>query len=82
MSKHQTASLPVANPERTIGRPTLYRPEFCDQIIAAMGEGLSVDAAAAKVGISVRSLYYWQQEHPEFRLHHALGISMTAPETI
>jgi len=66
MSKHQTASLPVASPQRPIGRPTLHRPELCDQIIAAMGEGLSADAAAAKVGISVRSLYNWQQEHPEF----------------
>jgi hypothetical protein len=67
MSKHHAASLPLAiETERPIGRPTLYRPELCDQIIAAMGEGLSVEAAAAKVGISVRSLYYWQQEHPEF----------------
>ena len=67
MSKHHTASLPVAiEPERPIGRPTLYRPELCDQIIAAMGEGLSADAAAAKIGISVRSLYHWQQEYPAF----------------
>ena len=67
MTKHHTASLPLAiETERPIGRPTLYRPELCDQIIAAMGEGLSVEAAAAKVGISVRSLYYWQEEHPEF----------------
>jgi len=66
MSKHQTASLPEVSRDRPIGRPTLYRPELCDQIIAAMGEGLSADAAAAKVGIGVRSLYNWQQEHPEF----------------
>jgi hypothetical protein len=31
-----------------------------------MGEGLSADAAAAKIGISVRSLYHWQHEYPEF----------------
>ena len=69
MSKHSLArqSPPdLASPERTVGRPTLYRPELCDQIIAAMGEGLSADAAAAKIGISVRSLYIWQQEHPAF----------------
>ena len=67
MTKHHSPCLPVAiETERPIGRPTLYRPELCDQIIEAMGEGLSADAAAAKVGISVRSLYYWQQEHPEF----------------
>ena len=56
----------LVSPERPVGRPTLYRRELCDQIIAAMGEGLSADAAAAKIGISVRSLYHWQHEHPEF----------------
>ena len=69
MSKHSLARQSpsdLASPERTVGRPTLYRPELCDQIIAAMGEGLSADAAAAKIGISVRSLYIWQQEHPAF----------------
>ena len=66
MSKHHTASLPVVSLERPIGRPSLYRPELCDQIIEAMAEGLSVEAAAAKVGISVRSLYIWQQEYPAF----------------
>src|SRR5262245_43816246 len=28
--------------------------------------GLSAEAAAAKIGISARSLFYWQREHPEF----------------
>ena len=69
MSKHSLAPQSpsdLASPERPVGRPTLYRPELCDQIIAAMGEGLSADAAAAKIGISVRSLYIWQHEHPAF----------------
>jgi hypothetical protein len=28
-----------------------------------MATGLSVEAAAAKIGISARSLFYWQREH-------------------
>jgi hypothetical protein len=31
-----------------------------------MANGLSAEAAAAKIGISARSLYYWQREYPEF----------------
>ena len=48
------------------GRPTLYHRERCDQIVEAMATGLSVEAAAAKIGISARSLFYWQRQHPEF----------------
>ena len=35
-------------------------------IIEAMATGLSAEAAAAKIGISARSLFNWQKEHPEF----------------
>jgi hypothetical protein len=31
------------------GRPTKYRPEFCQQIITLMAEGLSITAAAAEL---------------------------------
>lgn len=48
------------------GRPTLYRRECCSQIVEAMATGLSAEAAAAKIGISARSLYHWQGQHPEF----------------
>jgi hypothetical protein len=50
----------------SIGRPTLYKWEYCQRIIDAMAMGLSVEAAAAKIGVSARSLYYWQKEYPEF----------------
>ena len=67
MSKHHTASLPLASPQRPIGRPTLYRPELCDQIIEAMGEGLSLEAAASACGIGPRTVFTWQNQHDEFR---------------
>jgi hypothetical protein len=31
-----------------------------------MATGLSAEAAAAKIGISARALFYWQRKHPEF----------------
>jgi hypothetical protein len=52
--------------KRSGGRPTLYRLEYCDQIVEAMAAGLSAEAAAAKICISARSLFNWQRQHPEF----------------
>jgi hypothetical protein len=52
--------------KRPVGRPSSYRREYCAKIIKAMATGLSAEAAAAKIGISARSLFYWQREHPEF----------------
>jgi hypothetical protein len=48
------------------GRPTLYRREMCDRLVEAMAGGLTAEAAAARIGISARSLFYWQKEHAEF----------------
>ena len=48
------------------GRPTLYPPEMGERLEEAMAGGLSVEAAAAKIGISARSLFNWQKIHPEF----------------
>ena len=59
----RSANLPAKPPS---GRPSLYRRDYCKLIVGAMATGLSAEAAAAKIGISARSLFYWQREHPEF----------------
>lgn len=51
---------------RRPGRPSTYHPDLGDRISDAMAGGLSAEAAAASVGISARSLFTWQNEHPEF----------------
>jgi len=48
------------------GRPTLYRREMGDRLVNAMAKGLTAEAAAARIGISARSLFNWQKQHPEF----------------
>ena len=64
---------PVSSPKKAAatkhpgGRPTIYRPETCQLLILAMAGGLSVEAAAAKVGIGARTLFTWQQQHPQFQ---------------
>ena len=41
------------------GRPTKCKPEFCDQVVALMGEGLSLTAAAAELGLTRECCYQW-----------------------
>jgi hypothetical protein len=53
-------------PRHPGGRPSSYRPEFCARIVDAMATGLSLDAAAAEIGISPRSAYQWQRDILEF----------------
>jgi hypothetical protein len=56
----------VTKPKHAGGRPTLYRREMCDRLVEAMANGLTAEAAAARIGISARSLFNWQKQHPEF----------------
>jgi len=57
----------AVTPKRPVGRPTAYRPEMCEQMVEAMAGGLSAEAAAAKIGIGARTLFTWQQQHPQFQ---------------
>jgi hypothetical protein len=56
----------MTKPKHAGGRPTLYHREMCDRLVEAMAKGLTAEAAAARIGISARSLFNWQKQHPEF----------------
>ena len=48
------------------GRPTSYRPEFCQRVVALMAEGRSLEGCAALLGVHPDSLNEWQKVHPQF----------------
>lgn len=48
------------------GRPTDYKPEFCQMVIDHMASGLSFESFAGIVECHKSSLYEWQAKHPEF----------------
>jgi len=52
--------------KRTGGRPSGYRPEYGDEIIALMEKGFSLTAAAAKIGFCRDTIYSWMEVHQEF----------------
>lgn len=48
------------------GRPTDYRPEFCERVVELAGEGMGVAEIAAELGVTRQSLHLWRKEKPEF----------------
>ena len=48
------------------GRPTDYKPEYCQKLIEHGREGLSFDTFSAVVGVTRQTLYNWLKVHPEF----------------
>ena len=52
--------------KRRPGRPSSYRPEYCDVVIEAGKEGWSLTATAAKIGVHRATLLDWGTAHPEF----------------
>ena len=51
---------------RPRGRPSLYRSEYCDEIIEFMATGLSVKAFAGKIGVSRDTIAQWSYVHADF----------------
>ena len=48
------------------GRPTKYKPEYCEKLIKHMTEGYSFESFAAIADCCVDTLNEWAKVHPEF----------------
>ena len=49
-----------------VGRPTKYKPEYCEAFIQAMGEGKSITQFAVSIGTTRQTLHAWKDAHPDF----------------
>ena len=49
-----------------MGRPTDYDPKYCEELIAHMKEGFSLEAFAGRIGVCEKTLYNWRDAHEEF----------------
>jgi hypothetical protein len=54
------------------GRPTEYRPEYCQSVIEVMGEGYDLTGFAGTVSVARETVYRWMEAHEDFR--HAVNI--------
>jgi transposase-like protein len=53
----------MANP---VGRPSDYKPEFCEKLVEHMSKGYSFESFGAVIDCGKASLYKWRDEHQEF----------------
>jgi len=53
--------------KRPVGRPSLYNPAYCEQVIEQGKLGKSTEAIGAILGVGTATLYRWRDENPEFR---------------
>lgn len=58
-----------------IGRPSEYRPEYCDRVVEIMSMGLSLTAAMGVLGFARSTAYEWQEKYPAFSDAVKLGQS-------
>ena len=52
--------------KRPLGRPTKYKPEYCQELVDFMAKGFSFEAFAGKVKVSNQTIYDWLDQHPDF----------------
>lgn len=64
-------------PLRPMGRPSKYKPEFCDLLVDHMKKGLSFESFAGldEVDVDVDTLYEWAKTHPDFSEAKGRGFS-------
>ncbi|TNE58626.1 MAG: hypothetical protein EP341_03150 [Sphingomonadales bacterium] len=48
------------------GRPTKYKPEYCQLVIDMGREGKSWAQMASALDVDRATFYNWQEQHPEF----------------
>jgi transposase len=56
------------------GRPTKYKPEFCEMLIKHMEQGYSFESFAATIDTHRGTLYNWEKEHTEFLNAKKIGL--------
>lgn len=61
-------SAPAQAEKHAGGRPTKYEQRFCQEVEAAMGEGLSLTAFAGLIEVDRSTIDAWREAHPEFSL--------------
>ena len=62
----QKTLLAHEKPGAKMGRPTEYKPEYCQAVIDAMSRGLSLTAFAGTIKVAKSSIYEWLSTHSDF----------------
>jgi hypothetical protein len=71
LARGKTGAVPkhtsMKAPTKTLGgRPTVYLPKFCKEVIEFMSQGFSLSAFAGTIGVSRETIYAWSETIKEF----------------
>lgn len=55
------------------GRPSSYKPEYCERLISLMSQGFSLMASCGELGFTKQTAHNWAALNPEFFDAIALG---------
>ena len=61
---------------RKVGRPTDYRPEYCQMLMDHMSKGLSFESFAGVLVTTKATLYNWTELFPEFLYSKQIGTEL------
>lgn len=64
--KNTQAASDKAEGKHPGGRPTKYDARYCDEVVAAGDQGLSLTAFAGMIDVSRSTIGEWMSVHPEF----------------
>lgn len=56
-----------------LGRPSKFKPEYCQMLVDHMSQGLALESFAAKINVTIKTLYLWRDAYPEFLQAFELG---------
>lgn len=48
------------------GRPSKFKPTYCNLLIEHLAEGASIASFAAEIGVSRSTINQWAEDNPEF----------------
>jgi len=51
----------------TRGRPTSYKPEYCEMVIPLLKQGMSIEEIGLELDVGYTTIYRWMEEHELFR---------------
>ena len=64
--KVKKSKKPTTKEANPVGRPTDYKPEYCQMLIDHMAQLNPYQTFGAIIGVSKTTLNAWEKEHPEF----------------
>lgn len=73
MSSKKTTHKYQKSSSRPRGRPTDYKPEYCEMLIEHMAKPFSYETFGAIVNVSKQTLYDWEKKHKDFLDAKRLG---------